>query len=107
VLDGETERQRARDDRAGRGAADEIEPVAEMDLLAEALAQDRLDPLEEGHRDGAAYAAAVERQQPLWTGTEKMAIPFTFEHHCLVHGSFPEYRTPPRRPRHPSPPSQD
>src|SRR5262249_57886678 len=61
VLDRIAERQRPGDDRAGGGAADQIEPIAEVHLvLAEVLAKDLLDLLQKGDRDGASYAAAVE-----------------------------------------------
>src|ERR1700675_75158 len=69
-----SERQRAGDDRACRSAADEVEIVAEADLLAVAFAEQRLDALEKSHRQRAAYATAVERQHPLGAGTEQMAV---------------------------------
>src|SRR5262249_46970758 len=80
VRGGVAERERAGNDRAGRGAADEIEPVAEMDLLlAEALAQHALDLLQESHRDSAPHAATVEREQALRARIKQMAVAFAFE----------------------------
>ena len=38
------------------------------------LGKKGLDALQEGDRDRAAHAAAVERQNPLRTGSEQMAI---------------------------------
>src|SRR5262245_32638883 len=74
------ERERAGDDRAGRGAADEIEPVAEMDLLlAEVLAQHALDLLQESHRDSAPHATTVEREQALRARIKQMTVAFAFE----------------------------
>ena len=92
------ERQRARDDRARRGAADEIEMVAEPDLLAVVLGQHRLDAFQERDRDGAAHAAAVERQDPLGAGTEQVAVAVAFEGFSRL-GHWPTSHRPrgPRR----------
>ena len=68
------ERERARDDRAGGRAADQIEMVAEPDLLPGLRAQDRFDPLQERDRDDAAHAAAVERQDAFRPGPEQMPV---------------------------------
>ena len=98
----EAERDRAGDQRAGRGAADEVEPVGEQERrgelrlggrevlvgdagallggdvvgqqLALVLGEDRLDALQERDRDRAAHAAAVERQDPLRTRSEQVAV---------------------------------
>src|SRR5215813_8862399 len=48
-------------------------------LLAEVPAQHALDLLQESHRDGAAHAAAVEREQALRAGVEQMAVAFALE----------------------------
>ena len=68
------ERQRAGDDRAGRGAADQVEMIAEPDLLAVVLGEDLLHALQERDRDRAAHAAAVERQHPLRPGAEELVV---------------------------------
>ena len=62
--------ERSRDQRTGRGAADEVEPVAQPNRAAQALRQQGFDALQEGDRDGAAHAAAVERKNSLRTRTE-------------------------------------
>src|SRR6185312_13747117 len=70
----EAKRQRAGDDRAGRRAADQIEMIAEPDVLAEVLGEDLLHALQKCDRDRPAHAAAVERQHALWSGTKKLVI---------------------------------
>ncbi len=82
----EAERQRARDDGPGRGAADQVEVIAEPDLLAVMLGEDLLDPLQERDRDGAAHAAAVEREDALRARPEQMPVAIARESRgAVVH----------------------
>src|SRR5579871_316955 len=74
-----TERQSGRNDRARRGAANEIEVIAEPERIAVALTQDLFETLEIGERNDAANAAAVERENPLRAGFEKVTIAFQGE----------------------------
>src|SRR5262249_6082375 len=92
VLDRIAERQCSGDDRAGRGAADQIEPVAEVHLvLVETLAKDLLDLFQKGDRDGAAHASAVKRQQAFRPGAEQMPVTFPLQCHRRVHGLVPQF----------------
>ena len=85
-----SERQRAGDDRARRGAADEVEIIAQQNVFAIALAEQRFDAFEKCHRQRAAHAAAVERQYPLGAGTEQVAVARILEGccACVVHADY-------------------
>ena len=57
------------DDRAGRGAADEIEIVAEQEIrVISPLSEKDFNGLEEFERENAPNASAVEREDALWPG---------------------------------------
>jgi hypothetical protein len=90
VLHRVAHRERGRNDRAGRGAADEIEIVAEPHLLLEVLGQHLLDLLEEGDRDRAAYAAAVECKDAFRAGAEQMAVARAGGSGRFVHRIHPQ-----------------
>ena len=74
LLGAKAQRDRAGDDRAGRGAADEVEVVAEPDRPAVMLRQQGFDAFEKSDRDRPAHAAAVEREHPLRPGTEQLVV---------------------------------
>ena len=73
-VDALSERERAGDDGARRGAADKIEPVAEPDLAAHPLVKKLFDALEGRDRDRAAHPAAIEREDPFWPRAEHMIV---------------------------------
>jgi hypothetical protein len=52
----------------------QVEMVAEPQILAVLFLQDGLDALQESNRDRAAHAAAVKRENPLTTGAEQVPI---------------------------------
>ncbi len=72
LLDWKAHGDGRRDDRAGRGAADEIEIVAESELasVAESLAKQAFHCGQIGQRNDASHAAAVEREEALGSRAE-------------------------------------
>jgi hypothetical protein len=85
-------RQRAGDQRAGRGAADEVEPVAEPNLLAETFRENVLDALQERDRDRAPHRAAVEREDAFGPRAEQVPVAGAVEGGLFCHRCSPQKR---------------
>ena len=67
-------RERTGNDGARRGSADEIEVIAETNVLTVMFAEKGFDTLQESDGESAPDAAAVEREQPLGTRPEQMTV---------------------------------
>ena len=65
-VDGHAASEPRRDDRSGRGPADEIEIVTEERLVAEPRLDQGLDGLKKLEGENPSDAAAVESKDPLW-----------------------------------------
>ncbi|KFB69568.1 MAG: hypothetical protein CAPSK01_000627 [Candidatus Accumulibacter vicinus] len=89
--------QRGGDDRAGRGAGDQVEVVRQAKVVASAmpLGEHLLDAFENAQRENAAQAAAVEREDALRqtvggkmlvAGSNRIAHAALHSYRPLMHG---------------------
>ena len=90
LLCAKPERERAGDQGAGRGAADEVEPVAQPDLAGQAFRKNGLDALQKRDRDRAAHAAAVEGENSFRTRTEQVPVAGAVERGRFCHRDVPQ-----------------
>jgi hypothetical protein len=91
------QRQGRGDDGAGGSAAHQIEPVGkpEFRTLPRVLAQQCLDPRQEGQFDDALGAAAIQRKDPLLAGAEQMPVAPGCNVVFLRQGRFLSFRYQP------------
>src|SRR5262249_43373710 len=78
----------------GRGAADEIEPIAEPHGAAFVCGEHRFHVFEESDGDDAAHTAAVERQEALGPGAEQVPVARRGERDRRVHHSAATLTSP-------------